>query len=187
MVAFFSLFSTPEIILSRKNMTLPFKRHKLILKISTCMWVTYTESKVILEPNGPSIQSFVCVHIFSVDFKIHTLPHIAALPSAPWRFWGAANVTISKEHEREPWIGIQSRNLLFAFLPCWTSGDWLDGIFAPKAAVPLKVPFPHICSANLLRTRFIICLRVMKSPELCWATKYCLHCVEKIWLQQYQE
>lgn len=135
---------------------------------------------------------FICVHTFLVWtsrsplFRI--LPHIAALPSAPWRFWGLlmSSVTISKEHEWEPWLEIQSRNLLFAFLPYWTSGDWLDGIFAPKAAVPLKVPFPYIYSASLLWTSFIICLRVMQSPELCWATKYCLPCAEKIWLQQDQ-
>lgn len=37
------------------------------------------ESKVILELNGPSIQSFVylCPHIFSVDLKITSFPHFA--------------------------------------------------------------------------------------------------------------
>lgn len=121
---------------------------------------------------------FVCVCTFlvwtsrSALFRI--LPHMAALRSAPWRFGGLSmsSVTISKEHERESWLRIQSRNLLLASLPYWTSGDWLDGIFAPKAAVPLKVPFPYICPASLLRTSFIICLRVMKSPELGWATEF---------------
>lgn len=166
MVAFFSLFSTPEIILSRKNMALLFKRHKLILKISTCMWVTYTESKVILEPNGPSIQSFICVHIFSVDFKIHTLPHIAALPSAPWRFWGAANVTISKEHEREPWIGIQSRNLLFAFLPCWTSGGLARWHLCSQGCSASQGPFPTHLLCKSSANKFY---HLPKSHEKPWA------------------
>lgn len=62
------------------------------------MWVTYTESKVILELEGPSIQSFVCVcvcaHIFSVDLKISSFPHFATYCCSAlctMKIWGAVN------------------------------------------------------------------------------------------------
>lgn len=69
------------------------------------------------------VYSFVC-SVCSMYLKMGYFPRFAALPSASWRFWGLPmdSVAVSKENEWRSWLRIQSRNLLLALLPCWTTG-----------------------------------------------------------------